>query len=270
MLSYGYILGPQMRVKTLISIFAIFCFTIINAAVANSFTGCKYSAFDPKSEYHRLTIPDGNGSFPVVVISHGGTQGGFLRGYQRWVDFYKNNGVATFFVDSIKPRACKKINWQTGDEFRRKDLPVVLSYLKSVPRLNVSKIIIQGHSAGSSMSLPVATGTIKPPEGVKVIGTISLYPAVYACQAWGSKKYAIPTKVFIGTKDIPAIKCWQQTGKEFVDVGAVVHGYDTAMRSYCRKNRYQGLGELQFCMAPDEAATAKTQSAALEFIKSLN
>ena len=259
-----------MRLKTLLSIFAIFCFTITNAAVANSFAGCKYSAFDPRSKYHRLSIPDDNGTFPVVVISHGGTQGGFLRSYQQRLDFYKNNGVDSFFVASIKPRGCKKINWETGDTFRRKNLPAALSYLRSVPELDISKIIIQGHSTGSSMSLPVATGTMEPPKGVKVIGTISIYPAVLACQAWGSEKYAIPTKVFIGTKDIPAIKCWQQTGKEFVNVGAVVRSYDTAIRSYCRTNRYRGLGDLQFCLAPDEAATTKTQLAALDFIKSMN
>ena len=53
-------------------------------------------------------------------------------------------------------------------------------------------------------------------------------------------------------------------------MGGVVHGYDTAMRSYCRTNRYRGLSEFQFCTAPDEAATTKTQLAALEFIKSMN
>ena len=87
---------------------------------------------------------------------------------------------------------------------------------------------------------------------------------------WGSKKYATPTKVYIGTKDIPSINCWQQTGKEFVIVGAVEQGYDREMHSFCRTNRYRGLGELQFCMAPDEAATTKTQLAALDFIKSMN
>ena len=71
-------------------------------------------------------------------------------------------------------------------------------------------------------------------------------------------------------RDIPAIKCWQQTGKEFVNMGGVVHGCDTAMRSYRRTNRYRGLSEFQFCTAPDEAATTKTQLAALEFIKSIN
>ena len=53
-------------------------------------------------------------------------------------------------------------------------------------------------------------------------------------------------------------------------MGGVVHGYDTAMRSHCRTNRYRGLSEFQFCTALDEAATTKTQLAALEFIKSMN
>ena len=49
-------------------------------------------------------------------------------------------------------------------------------------------------------------------------------------------------------------------------MGGVVHGYDTAMRSHCRT--YRGL---KFhCTALDEAATTKTQLAALEFIKSMN
>jgi dienelactone hydrolase len=218
---------------------------------------------DIKKHPNIITLPDGEGPFPLVIISHGGNRGGFLKGYQDWVLLYSKNGIATIFIDSIKSRGCPGERWEFGDRWRYEDLNHALDQIQHMPEFDQKNIFIQGHSAGTAMSLRASTGSVKK----DLAGAISFYPAVFACSAVGKNEDKIPHLVIIGNKDEPALRCWNSTGKKFTKIQDAAHAFDTAMKSHCRTDNYKDFGRMTMCLSYNKKARAEAESLALEFIK---
>ena len=239
---------------------------VISFSVKFAYAGCSYSGFDINNANNLLTIPESEGRHPIVIISPGGRSGGSLKGYKSWINFYKKKRIATLFIDSIKSHNCNKVGrWEDGDEFRQKDLKSALLAIKNIDSIDTNNIFIQGHSAGSSMSMTASKGLISD-NGIR--GAFTLYPAVYACEEWGKLEDKIPSLVFIGEKDMPLVRCWKSIGSpNYIEIEDAVHTYDLKFKERCHSTRFKNFGQLDQCYKHNAKGLAKTRKMILGFIK---
>ena len=239
---------------------------VIFVAFSNNINAfCSYAGFDINNTNNQLTIPESEARYPLVIISPGGRNGGSLKGYKSWINFYKKKGIATLFIDSIKSHNCNKVGrWEDGDEFRQKDLKSALIAIKNIDSIDTNNIFIQGHSAGSSMSMTASKGLISD-NGIR--GAFTLYPAVYACEEWGKLEDKIPSLVFIGEKDMPLVRCWKSIGSpNYIEIEDAVHTYDLKFKERCHSTRFKNFGQLDQCYKHNAKGLAKTRKMILGFI----
>lgn len=178
----------------------------------------------------------------------------------------EKKGIATLFIDSIKPHNCNKVRrWEEGDELRQKDLKSALLVIRNIESIDSNNIFIQGHSAGSSMSMAASKGLISD-NGIR--GAITLYPAVYACEKWGDKADVIPSLVFIGEDDNPLVTCWNSIGNpKHIALPNSVHTYDLKFKERCHSVRFKNFGTIDQCYGHNAKALKITKKKILKFIR---
>ncbi len=111
-------------------------------------------AYGPDSEqYGHLRVPDGGGPFPVLVILHGGCWLSFadLKYMSRFAAAFTESGVATW---SLEYRRIDSPGGGWPDTF----LDVAkgidhLRLLESKYRLDLTRVVVVGHSAGGHLAL---------------------------------------------------------------------------------------------------------------------
>lgn len=160
-----------------------------------------------------LSLPPGDGKVPAMVISHG--SGGIMKGREfEWAARLGKLGIATFVVDSFKPRG---IASTAADQSRLSTMANVadalsaLRLLASHPRIDPQRIGVIGFSRGAQVALytalePMRKGVID--DGLHFAAHIALYPPCMAPYHAETTDHA-PILILAGAADdyTPAAFC---------------------------------------------------------------
>ena len=110
-----------------------------------------------------LTLPPGDGPFPVLMITH--SSGGPLEFAADWLEFMRDQqkplldmGIGTFYLDNFSARGVKDTyrDQSTVTLFSAYiDSFMALEFLANHPKVNKKKIGITGYSRGGNNSLMI-------------------------------------------------------------------------------------------------------------------
>lgn len=114
---------------------------------------------EPTPVWGTLTFPAGvSGAVPAMVIAHG-SAGVQQKDIDRWVPFFHRLGIATFLVDSFKPRNISRSdeNQAVLDQSANDaDALSALKLLVTDPRIDPQRIGVIGFSRGGVVALETA------------------------------------------------------------------------------------------------------------------
>ncbi|MGE0747808.1 MAG: dienelactone hydrolase family protein [Rhodospirillales bacterium] len=127
-----------------------------------------------------LTLPDGNGRVPAMVVAHG--SGGVGRREADWSQVLSEAGLAAFAFDSFTPRGVRET--ATGQDRLPTwnnvlDALAALRFLAVHPRIDPDRIGVMGFSRGGSVALlttfePVRAAVV--PATLRFAAHVALYP----------------------------------------------------------------------------------------------
>lgn len=186
-----------------------------------------------------LSLPDGAGPFPAMVIAHG--SGGITDAREfAWARRLKEIGVASFIVDSFTPRNIRDTaseQTQLNTIANVADALFALKLLATHPRLDARRIGLMGFSKGGQVTLWSALDTVR--RGV-IDGDLrfAVHAAFYpACNTqYTGKPTGAPVAILIGAADdyTPPWACeryaawFRQAGVPvtYVTYPGAYHGFD--------------------------------------------
>jgi dienelactone hydrolase len=125
--------------------------------------------------------PQGDGPFPLVLLSHGSNADAAARqrftplGYWNTARWFLNRGFAVLYVlrpsygasegpylEANAPR-CDQADYGPGFEAMADTLAAALAHAASLPQVDMNRIVLAGHSAGGAAALALAA---RRPAGV--------------------------------------------------------------------------------------------------------
>lgn len=164
------------------------------------------SAMEPGEVTGLLTLPEGDGPFPVVVMLHGCA--GLYATHAEWAALAASWGYASLRVDSFGPRGIEEICTDILKPVpRTADVNGAVAFLRGRPEIDASRIAVMGWSHGASVALQIAAEPGSLRDGLKpaVLGTIAVYPYC----SLSSQPFRTPLLVLIGDADdwTPAGRC---------------------------------------------------------------
>ena len=250
--------------------------------------------FIPKISYTKsykadFYYPNGDGPFPVVIMSHG--RGGPSLTYHKKAEGATRSGRAAIVLDHYTNRGeygnkfRKFPKTVDGKKWREKDLVDLLETLKDKKKINRKKIILIGWSAGAGMVLPFISipRKIKLQNDVSIAGAILTYPYTYGCYEDFSS-FSVPVLINYGKLDgndgnpLSGYFCWKEKLSKlkhnkfpviFKEYEGAYHGYDLPFLKKhpkrCREVQYRD-GKGQSCMEFNERAFKKTIISNKKFI----
>ena len=245
-----------------------------------------------KSYKSNFFYPNGEGPFPVIVLSHG--RGGPSIAYHKKAEGMARNGRAAVVLDHYSARGEYGAKFQKfpkvaeGKNWREADILDFLKTLKDNPKINSSKVVLAGWSAGAGIVLPFISHPeqMELPEGVSVVGAMLTYPYTYGCYE-KFESFNVPVIIHYGKLDgndenpLSGYYCWKNKIQEFnnnkflvvfKEYDATYHGYDLPFLKNrpkrCRLTKYRdGTGES--CMEFNEAAFRRAIVANKKFLKQI-
>ena len=160
-----------------------------------------------------LTLPNGPGPFPAVVLMHG--CGGVGNAEGGWVDPLTRAGYAAFVVDSFTGRGLTEVcrNARALSPVQRiPDTYGALRILATHPRLDARRLALMGFSHGGSVTVGAATrwahDRYAPGAGTAFRVFLPFYPG---CSTVYPERMSIsaPLRIHIGELDdwTPAAPC---------------------------------------------------------------
>jgi len=186
---------------------------------------------DDGKQYQSIMYPEGNGPFPILIISHG--RGGLRGNHFEWAKLATQLGFAVMLLDHYSPRnfhiyECREILESLDEEsfsvkWREADVVPALRKIASDPKIDKDKVVVWGFSGGAAFVLPFLTKK-ELMEEKRIAAAILFYPARFLCS--NSDNYAYDTgayaaagsppslAVFIGKEDI-AWECWDESRTYF-------------------------------------------------------
>jgi len=164
------------------------------------------SAVAPGEVSGLLTLPDGPGPHPVVIMLHGCA--GLLEKHERWARLFAHQGFASLRVDSFTPRGIDEICTDILKPVpRAADINGAIAYVTSQPEIDAERVILAGWSHGASVTLRALSlpGTLRDDLKARIAGGIAIYP--YCIR--GSVSFSAPVLILIGDADdwTPADLC---------------------------------------------------------------
>lgn len=168
----------------------------VGFAALETITGA--SATPPGEVTGLLTLPQGDGPFPVVVMLHGCA--GLYETHADWADLLASWGYASLRVDSFGPRGITEICTDIMRPVpRAADVNGAIAYLQGLGEIDAGRIAVMGWSHGASVTLQIAAepGSLREDLKPAVRGAIALYP--YCSRT--SQAYRVPLLVLIGDAD---------------------------------------------------------------------
>jgi uncharacterized protein len=139
-----------------------------------------------------LYIADGKGKLPGLVIVNGSgpvDRDGYFKNmpdtipliYKLWADFFSTNGINTLRYDKrfITYPDINPLDLSQEDQIN--DVVAALSYLKSRPEIDTTRIFIIGHSEGGNIA-PVAAERVSFVSGVFIISATAFAVDTLFCE----------------------------------------------------------------------------------------
>jgi dienelactone hydrolase len=170
-------------------------------------------------ENHKLYIPDGDGSFPVVIAIPGcsgvslngnetdvgrpGDEGDrlFRRHYPRMAKRLKDNGFMVFLIDYLSAEGVlNTCNGEIHPKRVEEYINMSLSFVKKNPNIDPSRIYVIGWSHGGSGLLEWLSSLKKETKDVNSV--IAVYPG---CNSINSLETSLPVLMILGEADDIAI-----------------------------------------------------------------
>lgn len=131
------------------------------------------STQDPVQLVGRLDLPEGDGKVPAMIIAH--ASGGMDQRNERWAQFLRANGMATFVLDYFGPRGVYAES--ASQPTPTKDLLDTLQLLSTHPRIDPARIGVIGFSRGANMAMEAASMTAR--DGTALAASVALYPSCW-------------------------------------------------------------------------------------------
>ncbi len=195
-----------------------------------------------------LSVPEGDGPFPAVVLMHGcsGLDPEVRRGNEVHVRHLVSEGFVALVLDSFGPRRLGDVVCNEGDEmwaayrYRQRDAVSALRFLRSQPFVDSANVFVMGQSHGGGVVLRLAKSRTIP-VGDRFRAAVAYYPW---CGNQLREQLHTPVLVLIGEEDdwTPAFHCVEGQrhvrGAPFsVQVyPSAHHSFDLPMGTY----RYKG------------------------------
>lgn len=125
--------------------------------------------------------PQGDGPFPLVLLSHGSNADAAARrrftpmGYWNTARYFLNRGFAVLYylrpsygasegpyLEANSPR-CEQADYRPGFEAMADTLATALAFAATLPQADLTRVVLAGHSAGGAATVALAA---RRPEGV--------------------------------------------------------------------------------------------------------
>ncbi len=193
------------------------------------------SGIEPGRVTGLLTVPAGDGPFPVVVVLHGCA--GPTPSHEEWAGHMASWGYASLRVDSFGPRSINEICTNILRPVPRvADVNGAIDYLATLDHIDTDKVAVVGFSHGANVTLLVAgePGSLAPRHKPSIKAAVAVYPYCPITH----QRFLPPLMILIGSADdwTPASRC------ESLAEGSVAANepidlvvYDGATHSYdCR------------------------------------
>lgn len=171
---------------------------------------------EPTVIWGTLSFPaDAKSPLPAMVIAHG-SAGIQNKDIDRWVPFFNKLGIATFLVDSFKPRHIDRtIDDQSLLDQSANDADALsaLRLLATDPRIDARRIGVIGFSRGGIVALDTAVNRIRKgiiSDDTRFAAHIAFYPGC-PIRFWStpSPMTGAPIMMALARKDnyTPALPC---------------------------------------------------------------
>jgi len=234
--------------------------------------GQKISISGDQEKYSAvLMLPEGNGPFPVIVISHGAGGAG-KDYYNHWGNNVVNWGFAAIVMDHYRPRGyppgrgVKRPSTAASFDWRRDDLISLLKMIKKDDRIDNSRVTLGGWSRGAGFVMhgvsdpdvrkeaefdaPIKSAILFYPQSATIFrnfkGKIDI-PTIFITgdkdHIWASTKYGWKNKLdeYRSSKYPFILKVYK----------GVYHAFDT---TFFRTKRCRTGGDMEHCFLYDEEA----------------
>lgn len=142
-------------------------------------TGCKEYYFyrDDLKIYGQLYLPEGDGPFPVTVISSGQTASHTY--YEDEAEYFAANGCACLIFDFMGAVSRSRSDGELQDSSvltEAADLNMILDTLPQLPELDTAHVFLFGHSLGGLVSTYVGCSRPQDISGMMLIEPSYSYP----------------------------------------------------------------------------------------------
>lgn len=212
------------------------------------------TAYDPGSVSAHLARPTGQGTFPAIILLHGGT--GIGPYHFDWSSWLASEGYVALVIDSLRRVGAgpQPIAIQVADARG------ALEYLRTLPFVDGERIAIMGFSLGGGAALSSLVrlrDNAPPPRGYRA--GVLFYPPGCSYQIEGAE---VPLLVFFGSLDGGAESCLDMSRRLETKGGPPVtlvvypnahHGFDVSTATTLQTG--QGASRLMTVLY-DPAATA--------------
>jgi len=156
---------------------------ILLVAVCGSACRNYNCSWEDLSPYAKLTIPEGEGPFPAIVLLHG--CGGMRSSYpHRWDQRLAEWGYVSLQVDSLTSRGISSIC--TGGmismemlPYRVEDAYLARNYLATLDSVDPDRIGVMGWSHGGTTTIKAVNNSGEPTRAKPFTAAVAFYPACY-------------------------------------------------------------------------------------------
>ncbi len=193
------------------------------------------SGIEPGSVTGLLTVPDGDGPFPVVLVLHGCA--GPTASHEEWAGHFASWGYASLRIDSFGPRGIDEICTNILRPVPRvADVNGAIDFLETLDHINTDRVAVVGFSHGANVTLLVAgePGSLAPRHKPSIKAAVAVYPYCPMTH----QRFAPPLMILIGSADdwTPASRCESLVeGSTAAEMPIDLIVYDGATHSYdCR------------------------------------
>ena len=208
---------------------------------------------DKESYNPHLSLPEGSGHFPVIVLSHGA--GGFKGSIYEWGKKFTAWGFSAIVLDHYAPRGFgskNRMSTQGSFEYRRGNLISILKIIKNDKRFDCAKVTLAGWSRGAGfvghgISDEVAREEAEFEHPIKA--AVLFYPQSNTFFRNLDEKFSLPVILLTGSEDYIWVHGWKLQWTEYksenhplvlkVYKGAT-HLFDARkiLRKRCRQSEY--------------------------------
>ena len=222
---------------------------------------------DKESYTAHLTLPEGSGPFPVVVLSHG--RGGAKGSHYAWGKQITEWGFAAIAMDHYIPRGHDRrlphgvMGGRASFDARRDDLISILKVIKDDKRLDNAKVTLAGWSRGAGFvghGIWDQEAREEAKLGHPIKSAVLFYPEHHAFYNNFTEKFNLPVILLTGNEDYIWVTGWKDILENYKNKNhpLVLKLYEGATHTfdnpYFRKKRCREASLGLHCKLYDEGS----------------